>query len=443
MEKLAIHRNISKRLLAWKASPQRKPLVLQGPRQVGKTWLIRELGRAAYADTAYFNFDEQPDLKQFFEQTKDVGRIVENLSLVHGRPIRLGSTLLVLDEVQECNEALNSLKYFCENMPEQAVVCAGSLLGVALSQGASFPVGKVDFLEVHPVTFTEFLGVADAPLAAYLEGISSWEPLPDLFFGRLLDKFKMYMLTGGMPEAVAALFGPEGVEGVQRVLGNLLKAYSLDFSKHVAAKDIPKINQVWQSLPSQLAKENKKFLYQLVREGARAREYEDALGWLIAAGLVHRVYRCTKPGLPLSAYDDLGAFKLYLLDVGLLRRLALLEPVAVREGNRLFTEFKGALSENYVLQSLATQLESPLRYWASGGQAEVDFLMQYQGQIVPVEVKAEENVRSRSLSVYHQQFAPPLRVRFSLKNLRHDDGLLNIPLFLADHTHRLLGMKRV
>jgi uncharacterized protein len=435
---LEIKRTISKKLTAWKKAPDRKPLVLQGARQVGKTWLLKHFGSAEFDDVAYFNFEEQPDLKQFFENTKDVPRIVQNLSLVHGQPIHPQKTLIIFDEIQECNDALNTLKYFCENTPEYVVASAGSLLGVAMSRGNSFPVGKVDFLQLNPVCFAEFLTAADSKLSDYLESIDRIEPLPDIFFYQLVEKLKMYFICGGMPEAVVALLEKQDMERTQQVLQNIVNAYALDFSKHAEKKEIPKINYLWSSIPSQLARENKKFLYQAVRQGARSREYEDALLWLSHAGLVHRISRITKLGLPLSAYDDLSAFKLYLIDVGLLRRLSYLNPIAIREGNRLFMEFKGALSENFILQHLIANFEGTPRYWSSGNQAEVDFLIQVKNDIIPIEVKSDESIRSKSLAVYNDFYHPSVRIRYSLRNLKKDDGLLNIPLFMVDYTEKLL-----
>lgn len=437
---MKIERRIQKKLTAWKNARGRKPLVLQGARQVGKTWLLKELGRTEFDDIAYFNFEEHPTLKQLFENTKDVQRIIQNLSLVHTRPILPEKTLIIFDEIQECNDALNTLKYFCENAPEYAVASAGSLLGVALSRGNSFPVGKVEFLEVHPITFSEFLSADDPQLFSFLEGVDTLTPIPDIFFQPLVDKLKMYFICGGMPEATVALVEGPDVERAQVVLQNILNAYRLDFSKYIENKDIPRVQHVWASIPSQLARDNKKFLYQVVRQGARSKDYEDALFWLSDAGLVHRVFRNNKPSLPLSAYDDLSAFKLYILDVGLLRRLSLLDPSAIQEGNRLFTEFKGALTENFVLQHLKACFEGSPRYWTSGGQAEVDFLLQVENNIIPIEVKSDENIKSRSLSIYTEKFHPDTRIRYSLRNLKLDNGLLNIPLFMVDHTERLLKL---
>lgn len=437
---MEIRRQIEPKLINWQKAKKRKPLVLRGARQVGKTYLLKRFGEMHFSDMAYFNFEEQPDLKQFFQQTKDVNRLLENLSLVHGKPIEPEKTLIIFDEIQECNEALNSLKYFNENAPEYTIACAGSLLGVALSKGQSFPVGKVDFLEVHPLSFQEFLSADDPKLYAYLESIDKPEPLPDIFFNPLLGKLKKYFISGGMPEAVVSLLEEKDVEKTQQVLQNILNAYALDFSKHAETKDVPKINHILSSIPSQLARENKKFLYQAAQPGARARDYENALLWLADAGMVYRIFRINKPGLPLSAYDDLSAFKLYLLDVGLLRRLSGLHPSAVAEGNRLFSEFKGALTENFVLQHLVNQFETTPRYWKSEAQAEVDFIIQSVNDLIPIEVKSDENVRSRSLTLYHQQYNPPLRIRYSLKNLKIDNGLLNIPLFMAGYTQKLLGL---
>ncbi|NII81291.1 ATP-binding protein [Pedobacter riviphilus] len=437
---MQIKRSVQKKLSSWKTDPNRKPLVLQGARQVGKTWLLKHFGAAEFENVAYFNFEEQPDLKQFFENTKDIQRIVQNLSLVHGLPILPQKTLIIFDEIQECNEALNTLKYFYENAPEYVVASAGSLLGVAMSKGNSFPVGKVDFLQVNPISFSEFLSADDPQLFAYIESIDRLEPIPDIFFNPLVDKLKKFFICGGMPEAVVTLLEQHDVEKTQQVLQNIVNAYALDFSKYAESKDVPKINHLWASIPSQLARDNKKFLYQSVRTGARSREYEDALLWLSHAGLVHRVFKISKPGLPISAYDDLSAFKLYLIDVGLLRRLSLLDPIAVREGNRLFTEFKGALTENYILQHLIKNFEVQPRYWTSGNQAEVDFIIQMKNEIIPVEVKSDENVRSKSLSIYNGLYEPPVRIRYSLKNLKKDDGLVNIPLFLVDYTEKLLTL---
>lgn len=437
---MKLHRETIQALKKWKMAANRKPLVLQGARQVGKTWLLKEFGKTNYEDVAIFNFDENPELKQFFLATKDVKRIIENLSLVHGSKITPKNTLIIFDEIQECNNALNTLKYFAENAPEYHIACAGSLLGVAMSSGASFPVGKVDFLSIYPLSFMEFLYSADKALYDYVQGIESIEPLPDIFLNRLLDKFKIYFISGGMPEAVCELLQSGSVADVQQILQNILNAYSYDFSKHADNNDVTKIGYVWQSIPSQLARDNKKFIYKVVKPGARAREYESALMWLSNAGLIHRVNLCTKPALPLSAYDDISAFKIYSLDVGLLRQQSKLSASAIAEGNRLLTEFKGALSENYILSSLVRKFGDTPHYWTSGNQAEIDFLIQLDNEIIPIEVKADENVTGKSMSRYRKEFSPKISIRYSMKNLTKDDELINIPLPLADITDRILAL---
>jgi len=430
-------------LSQWKESNKRKPLLLKGIRQVGKTWILKEFGKTKYKNVAYFNFDENAEIKQYFETSKDVKRIIQNLSMVCGFPILPNQTLIIFDEIQECNSALNSLKYFCENATEYHVACAGSLLGITLSKPASFPVGKVDLITVHPMTFLEFLAASkEVNLIRFLESIDTIEPIPDIFFNQLLQKLKMYFITGGMPEAVSALAEDMNLIDVQKVQKMILDTYELDFSKHSQINEGAKISLVWKSIPSQLSKENKKFLYKAVKEGARAREYEDALTRLVNAGLVYKIFRTSKPGLPISAYDDIGAFKLYTADVGLLRRLSLLDPIAFTEGNRLFTEFKGALSENFVLQSLVTQWEGLPRYWTSMATAEVDFILQVRNDIIPIEVKSDTSVSSKSLTLYNNQYDPSIRIRFSLKNLSLSGNLLNIPLFLADKTSQLIEMSR-
>lgn len=437
-------RLILDKLLVWKKSPYRKPLILKGVRQVGKTWVLKEFGRLYYESVAYFNFEENPEFKQFFQLTKDVNRILQNLMFVSGQKIEPQKTLIIFDEVQGCPEVINSLKYFCENALHYHVACAGSLLGVAPVKPSSFPVGKVNFMQIDPMSFTEFLlANGDENLVHYLESVESIEPIPEAFFNPLSEKLKMYYVTGGMPESVLMWTEARDVNAMQEALSAIIGAYERDFGKHPNASEFPKISMIWKSISSQLARENKKFLYKAVKEGARAREYEDALQWLVDARLVHKVYRCTAPGLPLSAYDDLSAFKIYLVDVGLLRRLSQLAPSAFGEGNRLFTEFKGALTENYVLQTLVTQFEVEPRYWSlTNPSYEVDFLIQRENDIFPVEVKAETNTKSKSLKKYKELFADQvkLRIRFSLDNLKLGGDVLNIPLFMADHTDRLIGM---
>lgn len=439
-----MERFILDNLLKWKNSHYRKPLILKGVRQVGKTWILREFGKRYYENTAYFNFDENEEYKQFFETTKDVNRTLQNLMLVSGEKIVPEKTLIIFDEIQDCPKVINAMKYFCENAPQYHIACAGSLLGIALAKPSSFPVGKVNFMQIDPMTFKEFLiANGDENLVKYLDSIDTIEPIPDAFFNPLYEKLKMYYITGGMPESVLMWTEARDVSAMQDALSGIINAYERDFSKHPDTHEFPKISMIWKSIPSQLAKENKKFLYKVVKEGARAREYEDALQWLVDARLVHKIYRSSAPRLPIAAYDDLSAFKLYLVDVGLLRRLAQLAPTAFGDGNRLFTEFKGALTGNYVLQTLTTQFEVAPRYWSQANPPyEVNFLIQRENDIFPIEVKSEDNTPSRSLKKFKELFPDQvkLRVRFSLDNLKLDDDLLNIPLFMADYTDQLIGL---
>ena len=434
-------RLLQNRLLNWKNKSGRLPLIIQGARQVGKTWLMKWLGENHYKSYAYLNFDERPELNEFFDKNKEIDRIVNSLSHISGIPIN-DQTLIIFDEIQECPEALNTLKYFAERRPELPVVCAGSLLGILLHSGYSFPVGKVEFMALYPLSFREVLPIWDDKSARFLEQMDRVEPIPELFFNDLLDCFKKYLVTGGLPAVVNVFNQNNTFEACESVLENLILSYKGDFAKYPVMSDVAKIGQVFDSLPSQLARENKKFVYQLVRTGARAREYENAIQWLVRSGLVHQVKLSTKPGIPLSAYDDLSAFKLYSLDVGVIRRMARLAPSAYAEGNRLFTEFKGAMLENYILQSLVTQVEDVPRYWTSGNTAEVDFLVQYGNDIFPVEVKSDENIKSRSLALYNQKFNPEIRIRYSLKNLSFNDGMLNIPHFLSDYTHEIIKLAK-
>jgi predicted AAA+ superfamily ATPase len=435
-----VERTALNQLEQWKLSRRRKPLLLQGQRQVGKTWLLNEFGRTSYQDLAYFNFEENPALGQIFETSKDPKRIIEQLSAVRGAPIRPGSTLLVLDEIQESNQALNSLKYFAEDTPECHVACAGSLLGVRLSGPGSFPVGKVDFLTIHPMTFSEFLmACGDTAPLEYMNGVSVIAPIPDAIGQPLTERLRSYMIVGGMPEAVDVWSNEKDPAAVGAVQQGILNSYELDFSKHAPARDIARIGYVWRSIPSQLARDNKKFLYKAAREGSRARDYEDALNWLVATGVVTRVDRSTAPKVPLPAYDDLSAFKLYAADTGLLARQSGLDFSVLSDPAAPFVEFKGALAENVVLQSLVSHFDVPPRYWTSSGEAEIEFLLQRGGDVHPIEVKSGRSVRSKSLSVYRSSFGPRLAVRLSLGNLELRDGLLNVPLYMVDQLDRLIG----
>lgn len=445
-QSLYLERDLFADLVAWKESPFRKPLIIKGARQVGKTQVLKEFGRRCYENVAYLSLENidartPSEFASFFEETLDPYRIVSNLALALGEPINPGTTLLVFDEIQDCPAAINALKYFCEDAPQFHVACAGSLLGVALAKDDSFPVGKVEFRTLYPMTFSEFLWATDAGnLSDYAASTSVGASVPGLFASRLEDSLRAYFAVGGMPEAVLRWKLTGDVAQVDQVLSDLIDSYERDFAKHGGGALFAKLTQVWHSLPSQLARENKKFLYGLVRDGARAREYEDALVWLESAGLVHRVMRSSRPGLPVIAYDE-GAFKVYALDVGVLRRLARLDASAFAQSENLFAEFKGAFAENYVLQSLVPQLDAMPRYWANDKpRHEVDFLVQLGNTVVPCEVKAGVNVKSPSLKYYAGKYpdATPLRVRFSLRSLAFDEGVLNIPLYLADQATRLM-----
>lgn len=430
-------------LLKWKESKRRKPLVLLGARQVGKTWILEEFGKTFPDGFVKINFDKQPELHQFFRTTKDVRRIISNLSLAVGRPIT-EKTLVIFDEIQECEDALNSLKYFCEDAPEYYVASAGSLIGLMLSKG--FPVGKVDFLRMTPMSFEEFLEAnGDGNLVQYMKSIDSIENIPDMFSGPLTEKLKMYYVIGGMPEAVKVWTEDGDIREVDRVQSDILEAYEHDFAKHAEPFDVPKIRLIWNSLPSQLARENKKFLYSVVKKSARAREYENALNWLVNADLVKKVPRITKPGIPLSAYEDLEAFKIYMGDVGLLRRHSRLSSSTFSEENRLFEEFKGALTENYVMESLLNIPDISMYYW-SETPYEVDFVIQLENDVFPVEAKSGINIKAASIKNYAKEFddQTKLCVRLSLRNLSYDGNLLNIPLYLADELERIikLALKR-
>lgn len=430
---MEIKREIIDKLKAWKDNPRRKPLVLQGARQVGKSWVLKKFGQECYEDVVYINFDTMPGVKDDFKRTKEPHKLLKVMEMMAGRAISPSTTLIIFDEIQECNEALNSLKYFCEDAPEYSIVCAGSLLGVALNRaGASFPVGKVDFMNLYPVSFAEYLRAADAPLYHSYEMIDEVMAVPEIIHQQLIDAYKVYLVLGGMPEAVSAYIDTRSWDEVKTVQDAILQSYSLDFAKHINNKDIPRVFQVWGNLQDQLAREDKKFRYADIQKGARAREYEGAIEWLCLAGLVHRVSAIETPRLPLSAYKKSNAFKLYLNDVGLLGRKFDLDYKTVLMGDNLFTEFKGVMAENSVLQSLVRQLGNQHYYWTSGNKAEVEFVLQFEGKIVPIEVKADKNVTAKSLAYYRKSYQPQLSIRLSTLNMRKDDDLLNLPLYLVD-----------
>lgn len=428
-----IRREITDKLMAWKSNPRRKPLVLQGARQVGKSWALKKFGEECFDNMVYINFDTMPAVKEDFKRTKEPGKLINMMEIMTGKTISPSSTLIIFDEVQECNEALNSLKYFCEDAPEYAIVCAGSLLGVALNRsGASFPVGKVDFMTLYPVSFAEYLRASNKLLYKSYLMIDTATPVPEVLHQQLIDAYKLYLILGGMPEAVSVYIDTNSLEEVKTVQDSILQSYSLDFAKHISNKDIPRVFQVWNNMQDQLAREDKKFRYGDIQKGGRAREYEGAIEWLCLAGLVHRVSAIETPRLPLSAYKKGNSFKLYLNDVGLLGRKFDLDAATILRGDSLFTEFKGVMAENYVLQSIVSQYGNQQYYWTSGNTAEVEFVLQDKGRVIPVEVKADKNVTAKSLAYYRKQYTPKLSIRLSTLNIRKDEDLLNIPLYLAD-----------
>ncbi len=437
---IEIKRDITQDLLRWKQRPDHKPLIIRGARQIGKTWVMRKFGEEHFDHVAYFNFDASEELCLEFENTKNPERLIDILRLYTDCPIEPGRTLMIFDEIQQSNKALNSLKYFCEEAPQYHILAAGSLLGVSLSKGDSFPVGKVDFLRMYPVTFREFLNADEPQIYEFIENLSELTPLPEVVLNRLTESYRRYQTSGGMPAAVVAMLDKRGVKEIEYIQTSILTAYALDFANHAPGKDIPRISAIWNSIPSQLSKENRKFVYKLVKTGARGREYEDALLWLEHAGMIYRVFCSSKPGLPLSAYDDLSAFKVYLCDCGLLRRMAQLPAEVLWTENPLYVEFKGAMAENMVLQSLVTQFEVMPRYWTSEATAEVDFLLQDEAAIIPVEVKSGTRLSGKSLSLYINRFGATKALRFSMNNLKQDGVILNIPTPLVDWTAKLMTM---
>lgn len=427
-----LKRFILEELIKWKESKYRKPLILKGARQIGKTYILKQFGEENYEGVAYFNFDHDEDLYNLFENTKDPKRILEQLAFIYGKAIIPEKTLIIFDEIQECPNALNSLKYFQEEANEYHIVCAGSLLGIRLSH-TSFPVGKVDFLNMYPMTFSEFL-IADncENLVEYMKSIKKIENIPDIFFKQLEEKLKAYFIIGGMPEAVQIWVNEKNMELVNNVQENILKAYESDFSKHTQNSEANKISLIWNSIPSQLAKENKKFLYQTIKEGARAREYESALNWLNDANLIYKIYNVTKTDFPLKAYNDLCSFKIYMNDVGLLRKMANLDSRIVIEGDKLFEEFKGAFTENYVLNMLNVIFNNVPNYFTYD-RHEIDFVIQYKNKIIPIEVKASKSTNNISLTRYNEKYNNDLSIRLSMNNLAKDGKVVNIPLFLIEY----------
>lgn len=430
---MEIKRDIIETFKQWKDAPDRKPILLKGARQIGKTWAMEAFGKACFDYCVKFDFDRQPELKTVFQTTKSPERLVKELALYCDQPIVAGKTLLIFDEIQECEEALNSLKYFCEDAPEYHVIAAGSLLGVAVKRRKmSVPVGKVRVMRMYPVSFKEFLRASDPTTYEYVDALEHVGHLPEIILNKLRTEYRRYQVSGGMPEPINALLGNKGVGMVEATLQDILDLYELDFAKYAEPRDIPRIHAVWHSLPAQLSKENRKFVYKVIKSGARSKDYEDALMWLEDAGMIYRVYNVSKPGMPLSAYQETDAFKVYACDCGLLRRLAHLPATIVTDPIANYTEFKGAMAENAVLQSLMPLMDEQVPcYWTSDGKAEVEFVIQWANGIVPIEVKAEGNISGNSLSEYNKKYVPACRIRFSMLNLQFNEGLLSCPSPLA------------
>ncbi len=424
-----MERNAFTPLQAWRLDARRKPLVLNGARQVGKTWLLKEFGKRTYRNVAYINFESNERMLALFSSNLDPERLLMGLRVETGLPIEPEKTLIIFDEIQENPKALTSLKYFCENAPQYHLAAAGSLLGISMHAGNSFPVGKVDFLNLYPLSFLEFLKATGESTLADLVLSRDW-PMIDAFREKLTESLRYYYCVGGMPESVITFVATKDLGQVRTFQKKLLDAYERDFSKYARPEMVPRIRAVWNSLPAQLAREQKKFMYGLVREGARAREYENAIEWLCDAGLSRKIFRVSKPGLPLKAYQELNAFKLYMLDIGLLAAHAGLATQTVLHGNALFEEFKGALTEQYVAQELCLMEEASASYWSSDtSRAEVDFLIQAQNSIYPLEAKSAENLQAKSLRVYNEKFSPPRCFRTSLSPYREESWLTNIPLY--------------
>ncbi len=437
---MRIERDIISALKQWKDAPGRKPILLKGARQIGKTWAMETFGKESFEYLAKFDFDRQPELKSVFQITKSPERLVKELSLYCEQPIIAGKTLIVFDEIQECEEALNSLKYFCEEAPQYHVIAAGSLLGVAVKKRRmTVPVGKVKVMRMYPVTYKEFLRASDPKTYDHIEALDGIYHLPEIILNKLRSEYRRYMVSGGMPEAVVALLDNKGIAEVESTLQDILDLYELDFAKYAEPREIPRIHSIWHSLPAQLSKENRKFIYKVIKNGARSKDYEDALMWLEDAGMIYRVYNISKPGLPLSAYQETDAFKVYACDCGLLRRLARLPASVITDSIANYTEFKGAIAENVALQSILPLMDSQMPcYWSSAATAEVEFVLQWKEQVIPVEVKAEQNISGNSLSVYNNKYNPRLRLRFSMLNLQYNAGLLSCPAPLVGWIDKLI-----
>ena len=422
-----MERILLKELKEWKNSPNRKPLIIQGARQVGKTWLMKTFGKTDFEQVIYLNFESSERLKNLFVADFNIQRILSVIEIETNQKIDVANCLLIFDEVQEAEKGLTALKYFYEQAPQYYIIAAGSLLGVSLQKNNSFPVGKVDFLQLYPLSFIEFLqNTGEALLANELVN-KNWEVV-STFHEKLVEKLRLYYFIGGMPEAVVSYIENNDLKMVRTIQQKIIIGYENDFAKHAPNEIVPKIRMVWQSLISQLAKENRKFIYGQIKKGSRAKDFETAINWLVDAGLVLKVNRIETPMLPLNAYADFDSFKLFLLDVGLLNAIGNIDQKILLEKNNILTQFKGALTEQYVCQQL--KIKTALFYWSvANSLAEIDFLIQSKNEIIPIEVKAEENVKSKSLKVYVEKFSPKIAVRTSMNAYREESWLVNVPLY--------------
>ena len=430
-----MRRNAIQDMINWKNDAERKPLVLKGARQVGKTWLMKEFGRSCYKNYVYFNFDEEDALKSIFETNKNPQRIIALLSMIGGEKILPGETLIIFDEIQECPEALNALKYFKETANEYHVIAAGSLLGTLLAKPKSYPVGMVNLLDVYPMSFAEFLEATDPALYAYYDSIQKEQQIEEIFHSRLLEACSSYLIIGGMPECVASWVKYQDPARISQIQRELIEIYENDFSKHNGKVNSGRILMVFRSIVSQLAKPNEKFMYGAVREGSRARDFEEAIEWLVSAGMLNRVYNVSKTEHPLSAFDKLDQFKLFLFDTGLLKHMAGIDNSAILL--KTDYQFKGPLTENYVLQQLRGQFEVAPRYYAGKG-SEIDFVLQNGTEIIPVEAKGGEDKSAPSFKRYIAEHHPAHALRFSRRGYRRDGEITNLPLYLAGKTSALL-----
>lgn len=439
---MKIERYIIEKFIEWKDREDRKPILLKGARQIGKTWVMEEFGHRCFEYTVKFDFDRQPELKSIFEISKEPARIIKELAIYSEVPIEPGKTLMIFDEIQECEAALNSLKYFYEDAPEYHIIAAGSLLGVAVKKkNMKVPVGKVHIIRMFPITFKEFLRSSDGKTFDYIESLTEINRLPEIILNKLKVEYRRYQVCGGMPEATVSLLENKGSQEIDAALQDILDLYELDFAKYATPQEILRIRALWHSLPAQLAKENRKFIYKVIKTGARSKDYEDALMWLEDAGMIYRVYDISKPGFPLSAYQETDAFKVYACDCGLVRRLANLPASIIMSPIANYTEFKGALAENSVLECIKPLLDSEnTYYWTSDGRAEVEFIIQWNAHIIPIEVKAEDNISGKSLALYNKKYGPEYRVRFSMLNLQYNGGLLSAPTSLAAWFDRLISI---